>query len=147
MPPGHGQMTPGENHAPEQRRKRTAGTSTLEWIIASISFLVVAATIVFLLDEATDGQDSFPLIEIRTESVTPYEWGYIVELAVHNSGGATAAQLLVEGTLLDGDSAIQTSTVTLDYLPARSLRRAALIFTHDPNRYELRLRPSGFAYP
>lgn len=147
MPTDNGPTPAGEGHDPEQKRKRTAGTSTLEWIIALISSLVVTATIAFLIYEAIVEEDTPPLIEIRTESVTPYEKGYIVELMVHNSGHATAAQLIIEGTLLDGDSTIQTSTATLDYLPAHSLRRAALIFAHDPNRYRLQVRPSGFTYP
>lgn len=153
MPANEPHPTHDDDHDPGRQRERsrkrtlTAGTSTLEWIIAALSTLVVAATIAFLLSQAADEKEPVPLIEVRAESIVPYEQGYIVELTVYNSGRSTAAQLVIEGTLLHGDSAVQTSTATIDYLPARSLRRAALIFAHDPNRYQLLVRPTGFAYP
>lgn len=133
--------------APDHDQSRGGGTSPWEWLIASISALLVAATIGYLIYDALGQGTTPPLIEIRADSIIAAEGSYIVELQLRNTGRTTAARLTIEGTLLHGDTAVQTSTTTLDYLPARSERRAALIFSHDPGRYRLHLRPTGYTHP
>lgn len=133
--------------APDHDQSRGGGTSPWEWLIASISALLVATTIGYLVYDSLKQGTTPPLIEIRADSTIVVDGTYIVELQLRNSGRTTAERLTIEGTLLHGDSAVQTSTVTLDYLPARSERRAALIFSHDPGLYRLRLRPTGYTHP
>lgn len=137
----------GERDRPRHPHHATEGTSPLEWLIAAVSSLVVLATIAFLIHEKIDDAGLPPLIEIVTDTIIEFSGGYIVELSIGNSGNATAAQVGIEGSLHLGDSTIETSSATIDYIPAKSRRRAALIFTHDPRRSELRLRPIGYAYP
>ncbi len=42
---------------------------------------------------------------------------------------------------------VETSTATLNFLPSSSERRGSLFFRKDPNKYELRLLPKGYAEP
>lgn len=136
--------TPAE---PGSKRAKEHGTSPWEWFVASLSGILVAATVAYLIYEAVGTPDTPPLIEVRPGSVIESPGGYIVQLELHNRGRTTAAGITIQGTLLHGDSTLQTSTTTLDYLPARSTREAALIFSLDPRRYRLILRPTGYITP
>jgi uncharacterized protein (TIGR02588 family) len=55
--------------------------------------------------------------------------------------------LLVEGVLKDGAEIIETSEVTIDYVPAGSQRQAGLFFIRDPQQYELQLSAKGYEQP
>jgi uncharacterized protein (TIGR02588 family) len=70
-----------------------------------------------------------------------------VQFRALNEGGATAAQLMIEGELSGPDGPIETSEATLDYLPPRSGRQGGLFFARDPRGLDLQLRARGYAKP
>jgi uncharacterized protein (TIGR02588 family) len=53
----------------------------------------------------------------------------------------------IEGKVVAPDGATERAEAVLDYLPPRSDREGALLFTTDPRRGELRLRATGYAKP
>jgi uncharacterized protein (TIGR02588 family) len=141
---------PGADEDADDGPLRNLAGSHWEWIAAVISFVLVAAAIVFLIRDATGTPPSPPVIEIRVDSVVAAGSGYLVEFRAHNSSTSTAQALQVEGTLHPSDGAaadVETSQVTLDYLPGRSSRTAGLFFTRDPREGRLEIRPLGYTRP
>lgn len=122
-------------------------TSAAEWVVAGVSALLILAAVGYLFYEALTSPPTPPVIELRVDSILDTEYGYIVEFHARNHGHSTAAQLAVEGVLLDAGRTIQMSRVTIDYVPSESRRSAGIIFTEDPARYTLELRALGYDRP
>ena len=72
---------------------------------------------------------------------------YVVQVIVRNAASVAAADVRVEGVLREGPAEIERSEAGLDYVPGQSQRSAGLIFTKDPARYRLELRPVGYQEP
>jgi uncharacterized protein (TIGR02588 family) len=118
-----------------------------EWSIGLLGLGLVLSVVGFLLYEASREGDSPPRIEIETGEVLRNGGSYLVKLRVANRGETPAAQVAIEGTLNQGDRTLETSTVTLGYVPAESQRDAGLFFQRDPAQYTLKLRALGYETP
>lgn len=125
---------------------RPAGGSRWEWVLAALSTLLVGGMIVFLLTEAGEPETP-PLITLRAESVIPSPGGYLLQVRAVNRGHRTAAAVRIVGVLEEGGAEVETSEVTLDFVPGESWAPATLVFRRDPRRYRLELRPTGFTDP
>jgi uncharacterized protein (TIGR02588 family) len=124
------------------------GIPALEWIAAAVGLLLIVAMLGVIGWEATKGHgEKPPAVEVVAEKVIGVAGGYVVEVALRNRSPATAAGVVVEGVLTGGDAAPETSTVTIDYVPGGSTRRAGLIFTKDPRLGDLKLRALGYTEP
>jgi uncharacterized protein (TIGR02588 family) len=119
----------------------------LEWVVAAIGGLLVAATIAYLAYQALWRDETPPDVRLTAERVLALRPGYLVQFRAMNEGGQTAAQLVIEGELMGPEGVVETGEATLDYLPPNSYREGGLIFTRDPRRLELRLRAKGYAKP
>lgn len=117
------------------------------WAVAVAGFLIVIGTVSFFLYQAFTGSGAPAEIVIETGEIVSNSGGYLVPIEVTNHGEEVAAGLVVEGVLLDGDTAIETSSVTFDYVPVGSMRRGGLIFRKDPHSYELEVQARGYALP
>jgi uncharacterized protein (TIGR02588 family) len=117
------------------------------WAVAVSGFLLVAGTAGFFLYQAFTGDSAPAEIVIETGEVESTAGGYLVPIEVTNPGEEVASGLLVEGTLLEGDTAVETSSITFDYVPVGSGRRGSLIFREDPRQYELEVQARGYALP
>lgn len=130
----------GAEHAPP--------TSPLEWVVAGVGALLIAAMIVYMVQYALSEHSSMPgemdvaVLETRTGGL-----GHTVRFQIRNRTAATAATLIVRGELRSGDRVVETAEAQFDYLPPFSERYGGLIFQHDPSRYELRIVPSGYSEP
>jgi uncharacterized protein (TIGR02588 family) len=109
--------------------------------------LVVLAAVGVLLHEALTAPAAPPRITLEVDSIVRVGSGYLVEFHATNGSPTTAAALRVSGELRDASGAVETSDVTLDYVPAQATRAAGIYFSHDPRRYRLDLRPVGYARP
>ncbi len=69
---------------------------------------------------------------------------YYLPLTLTNDGDATAAQVMVEGSLDTGDSE-ELSSTTFDFVPARSAVEGVLIFSQEPT--DVRLRVVSYQRP
>ncbi|UZK66383.1 hypothetical protein [Sphingomonas sp. M1-B02] len=129
----------------------TAGkpqTPLLEWIAAGIGLLLLLALFAIIGREALfEGSKAPPAIEVSTGGITRTATGYLVAFEAINRANGTAASLQVEGTLRQGDTTIETSSTTLDYVPGHGSTRGGLYFTRDPRAHVLELRPLGFQQP
>jgi uncharacterized protein (TIGR02588 family) len=121
--------------------------STLEWIVAAVSTLVVLGAIGLLLREAFGEPDTPPEIQIAVEEIVQTSSGYVVEFWAENRGSTTAASLAIEGELLQDTVSVETSSVTIDYVPGEARRKAGLFFSSDPRRYTLDIKAKGYDEP
>ena len=123
------------------------GASTTQWVIGVFSSILVLALLGFLVYEALTGNGQPPLITVSVDQVLVVPGGYQVRVSARNAGAETAKALHIEGTLKQDTTTIETSTATIDYVPADATRRAGLFFTRDPRRHTLELRPVGYDTP
>lgn len=123
-------------------------TSPLEWVVAGLGVLLIAAMIVYMVQYALKEHSSVPgemdvtVMETRTGGL-----GHTVRFQIRNRTAATAATLIVRGELRSDDRVVETAEAQFDYLPPYSERFGGLIFQHDPARYELRIAPTGYSEP
>lgn len=118
-----------------------------EWVVALGGLLVVLGVLGVLTYEAFNGGETPPNVTPKVLSVGRSRGGFLVQVAVANGGGETTAGLTLEGTLNRAGQAVETSEVTLAYVPGGSVRRAGLLFTHNPQEYQLELRTFGYQEP
>lgn len=130
------------------KAKRKAAGSALEWVMAIAGGIIAVGLLGLIAWEAVSGGDQGPpLVELRLERVTSTSAGYVVEIAARNRGARTAAALEIEGTLRSDGETVETSHAVLDYLPGKSRRNLGLIFTRNPARHRLEVRPTGYQEP
>jgi len=134
----------GERNA--KRANRSNEISWLEWLVAAIGLVLVVGVVAFMIVEA-NGDSGPPRISVRVDSVVVLDDGtYLVEFTADNRSDASAAAVGITGEVRDGAES-ETSSATLDYLPARSERRGGLHFKLDPRRGTIRLRAAGYQEP
>ena len=121
------------------------GTPLLEWFAAATGALVTLALLGFIAWKAVTATPADPAtVTLRAGAVHATPGGYVVEVTAHNPTDSTAAAVRIEGRLGAGD---ETSEATIDYVPGRSERKAALLFSQDPRRHGLSLRATGYEKP
>lgn len=121
--------------------------SRWEQVVAAFGVVLVLCVIGYMAYYALNVRAAVPEVTVEHVSTHAVRGGYVVRFRARNHGGATAAALQVEGELRRDSSVVETSGVTLDYVPSFSERRGGLFFRADPDRHELRLVPKGYADP
>jgi uncharacterized protein (TIGR02588 family) len=71
----------------------------------------------------------------------------VVHDEVTNQGGVTAEGVHVLGTVTAGGRVVEEVSSTIGYVPARSTRRGALVFTVDPDTGQLEVRAASYTVP
>lgn len=143
--------TSKKKNEPSEQEKRAA--ARIEWALAGISAVLLVATVVFLLVQATRQGDGLPDIQITSERVEAQgEQRFVVSIVAHNRGEMAAAEVRVIGELRPRQAApdsepLETTECTLDYVPSRSKTHGALVFPLDPAGHELKLRVGGYQQP
>ena len=131
-----------------QRKKEDQRIPALEWFAALLGLAIILAMLGFLLIEALRSESRKPpLMHVEFVGLTAGEAGHVLEVKVVNSSGQTGAAVQIEGELKDGGRVVETSNANVSYVPGESQRRAGLIFKHDPRRYEVELRVTGYEQP
>ena len=128
-------------------KKASAHISSQTRWLAALGVIFVLGSFSMLLRESFSAGRPVAEIVIRVDEVVPSAHGYLVSLKIDNTGDATAASLTVEGVLMRGETAVETSLVTVDYVAAKSVRDAALFFSNDPRMGRLTVRPKGYIEP
>jgi uncharacterized protein (TIGR02588 family) len=130
----------------QKKRARAPGSLQTRWL-AGLGLLFVLGTFTILVREWVAGGRPVANINIRIDEILPSSHGYLVNLKIRNSGNATAAALQIEGVLMQGETKVEASLVTVDYVAAGSERDAALFFSNDPRLGQLIVRPKGYIKP
>ncbi|MEC5292714.1 TIGR02588 family protein [Aurantimonas sp. C2-6-R+9] len=119
----------------------------IEWIVGGISAVVVLAMIGFILFEAFSATGRTPRLAVTAGRTETMANGFRIGFRAFNGGDAAAAEVTVEGSLMDGEETVETSEVTLDYVPGHSERRGALLFSKYPGQYRLELNAKSYREP
>ena len=120
----------------------------LEWFAASLVLVLTLALLGFIgWNAIQQQQEHAPAISVRVESIEQSGNGWLVRFAARNAAPATAAEVRIEGELRRPGAEMESSAVTLDYLPGGSALKGGLMFAHDPRRGRLTLRPLGYVEP
>ncbi len=118
-----------------------------EWVIAGAGLILVIGTVGTALYRAVTEVPTPPNLVFSVNSIEQTGDGYVVKFSVANSGSQTAAGLVVEGILKNGEEDAETSTATFTYAPANSVRRGGFLFTKNPNDFKLQIRALGYEQP
>lgn len=118
-----------------------------EWIIAAIGLILVVGAIGTMFYRAMTEESTPPMLAFSVVSIEPVDSGFLVSFSVANSGSQTAAGLTVEGVLKSGEENAETSTATLTYAPANSIRHGGFFFSKNPNYHVLQIRALGYEKP
>lgn len=121
--------------------------SRWEWVAAAVSTLLVLGVVGYLLYDAVARPRTPPSIRVAADTVLHSGGLWLVEFRATNAGHETAAGVKIEGELMRGDSAVESSEAVLDYVPGRSVRHGGLFFRRDPRAYRLELRAHGYQEP
>src|SRR5918994_1299578 len=87
-------------------------------ILAALGLVFVLGSFSLMLYEAVTGGTSVADLTITIDEVLPSSHGHLVSLVIVNRGAATAAALVVEGVLRKDGKDVETSLLTVDYVPA-----------------------------
>jgi uncharacterized protein (TIGR02588 family) len=128
-------------------KRADASSARQTQILAVLGLAFVLGSFALLLYHGLTGGTPVPDITVRVDEITTSSHAYRVSLVLENRGGATAAGLVVEGVLVKDGRELETSVLTVDYVPAGSRRDAALFFTNDPRQGNLTVRPKGYIEP
>ncbi len=134
----------GGEHGPPEH---AASASKLEWAAAAVGLVLVVGMVAFIAYYALTTEAKAPAVTVEVIGVESVADAYLARFRAKNRSSATAAALRVEGELRQGQTVVESSQATLDYLPPFSERRGGLFFQQDPRRYELRIAPKGYAEP
>ena len=123
-------------------------TPALEWLAAVIGFVLVAATIGYLIYSASTQGDAPPNLAIENYTISKVGNDFLVQFTLSNSGDNNAAEITVEGKITEGEKESETSAVTIDYAPAHSTREGGLLFKNEPKKGEnFEIRAVGYKKP
>lgn len=136
-----------DKNSEDDDSKAVKRTPLLEWISAAIGLVVVVGTLAFLIYSAATEDDSPPHLTVSSEKIVQTENGWLVKFTLYNDGENNAANVVVEGKILQGEKALETSSITVDYSPSHSKREGGLLFTNNPQNFEFQIRPLGFTKP
>lgn len=140
-------MTEDNQNQQSQHETGQHNPPLLEWIVGAIGLIIVVGLIIFLIYEALTESEQPPTIVVDAVSVDPAGENYLVRFEVNNTGGQTGADVTIEGTLNSNGEVVETSYVTVLYVPPDSMREGGLYFTHNPDQYELQIRVLGYRIP
>lgn len=133
--------------ADRTRAARAAAIPIWSWAVAALGLILVSGSAGYVLYKELGGDFSPPQMAFTIDAVVPSADGYLVKIQVINRGSSVAAGLVIEGVLSDNASPIETSTITIDYVPSGSQRQAGLYFIRDPKRFNLQIRAKGYVQP
>ena len=119
-----------------------------EWVVAGIGAVLVIGALGALVMDGTKNEIAAPAITLEVDTIIPTGANYVVKVRAKNSGGETAAAVVIEGVLAQPNGAqVERSELVLDYLPRRSSRTVGLIYRNDPRTLSLSLRAVGYQTP
>ncbi|SEL98037.1 TIGR02588 family protein [Blastococcus sp. DSM 46786] len=131
----------------EEQTARPERTTAGEYALGALGGLLVLVLLGFLVQQVVTGRGSAPELAVTVTAVEPRGDGWAVAFRVENSGGRTAEQLEVSGSLTRGGREVEQASATIAYVPPDSRRSGALLFSEDPRDGRLEVRPAGYASP
>jgi uncharacterized protein (TIGR02588 family) len=118
----------------------------LEWMVFSLSLLLIALVLGVLLYEQLTSENLPPRLVVEIGATVRSPAGFAVPIELRNDGDRTAEAVQIEVVLVSG-SEQERATATLAFVPHGSRRRAWVTFRHDPAKGSLTTRVVGYEEP
>ncbi|HEU4681064.1 MAG TPA: hypothetical protein VFS51_04920 [Gemmatimonadales bacterium] len=126
--------------------KRALDKNALEWIVFAVGLILVAATLVYLIREASTRGSSPPELVVDLGSPQQVAEGFQVPVTVVNRGERVAQDVSVTITLAAGTER-EEAVLTIGFLPHQSRHDGWVTFRGDPKEGNLEVGPVGYASP
>jgi uncharacterized protein (TIGR02588 family) len=121
--------------------------NVLEWVVFGVSAIAIAAVLTALLLGGTTSGDSPPSLKVSVGAPAAVADSYRVPVVVENTGDRTAEDAHVEVVLTDGEQVVERGELTIAFVPRGSRREGWVTFRHDPRRFTIVARATGFNEP
>lgn len=126
-------------------------TPKAELICGFIGFCIVLSSIAYMI-HAGISRNGSPLLSVDVMQVTKQEHAFLVEIKVHNTGGSTAKDGVLQASLLSPQTVemtlpVEQQELRFDYIPPSSTREGGILFKHDPDDYKLDLKFLSYTHP
>lgn len=127
---------------------RAGDRPAVEWIVGGVSAVLVACIAAFLAYQAAFGDSVPPRLSVSVDRFEQVSNGTLVEVVVRNDGDRTAAGVVAQVAMADGQGQTIRKTIRFDYVPGHATRRGAFLLD-DPQLSRAEVRPSidGFTEP
>lgn len=119
----------------------------LEWIVFTISLVVVGGTLGFLIWDAAQWKDSPPDLVVELGAPEPKGQGWAVPVTVENRGGETAEGVNIEVILALPGGREEEAGFEAAFVPRGSQREGWVHFLNPPQAGRLRSRVTGYEQP
>ena len=122
--------------------------SRAEWVslaIASAILLGVIGIVIFLW--TSDDQRQPPVLEVHSPMTRQQNGQFYVDFEVVNLGGRTAEFVQVVATLSIGGQEVESGEQTLDFLSSQEQVTGSFVFSHNPQKGDLRIRVASYQDP
>jgi uncharacterized protein (TIGR02588 family) len=120
----------------------------MEWMVFSVSLLLVASALIYLAYDGLTIGDAPPTIEIRTGAPLERPHNFIVPVTITNHGDLTAEGVHIEVVLENGGAEVERSEFDVAFLPRRATREGWVAFQTDPRTAQrIKARVLGYEKP
>ncbi|MDC0721433.1 hypothetical protein [Nannocystis bainbridge] len=123
----------------------------LEWSVFGVGLALVLGIVGYLIFHAVYHEDLPPRLGLtlgqswRSDDVEPPH--FVVPVTITNHGDRTVADVLIEVTLVQGDTVLERNELRLPEVPRRGSREGAATLLHEPAPNQLRARVLGYGEP
>ncbi|HVF54650.1 MAG TPA: hypothetical protein VM934_00790 [Pyrinomonadaceae bacterium] len=118
----------------------------LEWVVFSISLVLVAGTLGYLVYSGATMKDATPSIEVSLGPPEARGQHFAVPVTVTNVGDQTAEGVQIEVTL-EGGGEKETGEFAIAFVPRKAKREGFVTFGRDPRGGVLSARVLGYEKP
>ncbi len=122
------------------------GRSVAEWTTFGLSCAVVVVVVALVGFQVTQPQRPASAVATVVGTSQQSDGRYVVQVAVRNDGGSTAANVQVVAELTVGASTSESDQV-VDFLAGQEQADLAFVFDDDPATGELEVAVASFAAP
>ena len=128
-----------------ERRKR----STAEWTTLVAVLLILGAVVGSLIWYAVRPGEREATFDVAIEQAAIEERGglFYVPLRLHNTGAATAEEVVVRAAIMQGDEAIEETELTFGFVAGGEEAEGVAVFTKDPRQAEIEARVVSYLKP
>jgi uncharacterized protein (TIGR02588 family) len=127
-------------------RRRKGAIPTVEWIGGAMGVAIVLATVAYLTFETIRDRANEAILGVSVVRVREQGGSFAVEVAVHNSGRAAAADVHIAAPAASIEGHHPPPQARIDYVPGLSTRYATLVFSSNPGERP-HVRVVGYSKP
>ena len=119
----------------------------VEWTALAVSGAAIVALVGFLVVDGLTHPERRAVLAVVPRPAEAVGSTFQVPIRVRNDGYQSAENVDVEVVLKDGESDVDTGSVSIPFLPARSSVEAVVVFGEDPAKFRVEGRVLGYEVP